>query len=437
MSFPRYPSYKDSGVEWLGAVPEHWGIQPFYAAVIERSESNKGMLEDNLLSLSYGRIVQKDISSNDGLLPESFETYQLVWPGDIVLRLTDLQNDKRSLRSALVQEKGIITSAYLAICPRGVNSAFISYLFRAYDITKVFYSMGGGLRQSMKFADLKRMPVVLPLMTEQTQIAAFLDRETGKIDALVAEQRRLMELLKEKRQAVISHAVTKGLNPNAPMKPSGIEWLGDVPAHWKVLRLAYSATIENGTTPSKDNSDYWIDGDIPWLSSGEVNQYRITEATSFITAKALEQCSLRLLPKGTIVIGMIGQGKTRGLSASLEIEASINQNLAAVIPSKHLVPDYLLYIFQSVYEYLREFGRGGNQAALNCEILSALKVPRPPIIEQSEICDRLASRMNEFDTLITEAQHAIDLLQERRTALISAAVTGQIDVRHLTAERAA
>ena len=188
--------------------------------------------------------------------------------------------------------------------------------------------------------------------------------------------------------------------------------------------------IENGTTPSRDNADYWFGGDVPWLSSGEVNQYRITEASEFITKKALDECSLRVLPRGTIVIGMIGQGKTRGLSASLEIDATINQNLAAMVPGKNLASDYLLYIFQSVYEYLREFGRGGNQAALNCEILSALRVPLPPLEEQLQICEYLGDRLKEFDTLTAEAQRAIDFLQERRTALISAAVTGQIDVRN-------
>ena len=237
MSFAKYPAYKDSGVAWLGEVPGHWEITPLYAVATERDESNAGMLQDNLLSLSYGKIVNKDINSNDGLLPESFETYQIVRCDDIVFRLTDLQNDKRSLRSALVKQDGIITSAYLAIQPNDANAYYLSYLFRSYDTTKVFYSMGGGLRQSMKFSDMKRLPTLLPPPEEQTAIATFLDHETDKIDALVAEQEKLIALLQEKRQAVISHAVTKGLNPNAPMKDSGVEWLGEMPGHWEVRRI--------------------------------------------------------------------------------------------------------------------------------------------------------------------------------------------------------
>ncbi|MEO5376402.1 MAG: hypothetical protein H7832_01255 [Magnetococcus sp. DMHC-6] len=199
---------KDSGVEWLGEVPEHWGVVPFYNVISERNESNNGMIENNLLSLSFGRIIKKDITSNDGLLPESFETYQIIRPGDIVLRLTDLQNDKRSLRSAIVEQTGIITSAYLAVIPFSINHLYAAFLLRSYDLMKVFYSMGGGLRQSMKFSDIKRLPTLQPPKKEQSSIAAYLDRETAKLDTLTTEAQRAIDLLKERRSALISAAVT-------------------------------------------------------------------------------------------------------------------------------------------------------------------------------------------------------------------------------------
>src|SRR5690606_26562649 len=148
MSFPAYPAYKDSGVEWLGEVPAHWEEKPFFSLISERSESNSGMKQDNLLSLSYGRIINKDINTLDGLLPASIDTCQVVFPGGIVFRLTHLQNDKGSLRSAIGREVGIITFAYLAGACKKILPEFASHLFRAYDTLKVFYSMGGGLRQS-------------------------------------------------------------------------------------------------------------------------------------------------------------------------------------------------------------------------------------------------------------------------------------------------
>jgi type I restriction enzyme S subunit len=436
MSFPRYPSYKDSGVEWLGKVPGHWEVTTLYGSVLERTESNKGMREDNLLSLSYGRIVQKDIASNDGLLPESFETYQIVRPGDIVFRLTDLQNDKRSLRSALVEETGIITSAYLAVTPRGASSYYMSYLFRAFDTTKVFYSMGGGLRQSMKFADLKRMPTLLPPLPEQTQIAAFLDRETAKIDALVTEQRRLMELLKEKRQAVISHAVTRGLNPDAPLKPSGIAWLGDVPAHWEVLPLKriVSAPITDGPHETPN----FIDEGVPFVSAEAVSSGSInfSKVRAYISEEDNARYSLKYAPK-LHDIYMVKSGATTGVTAIVEdrIDFNIWSPLAAIRCNEGSVPHFVLNFMRSKHfqEAVTLNWSFGTQQNIGMGVIENLACTVPPLSEQRQIAQILKIESAKFDTLTAEAQRAVDLLQERRITLISAAVTGQIDVRELSA----
>jgi len=436
MSFSRYPSYKDSGVEWLGEVPGHWDVQPLYSSVVERDEPNKGMVEDNLLSLSYGRIVQKDITSNDGLLPESFETYQVVRPGDIVFRLTDLQNDKRSLRSAIVEETGIITSAYLAVAPCGPDSKYMSYLFRAYDTTKVFYSMGGGLRQSMKFADLKRMPTLLPPLPEQTQIAAFLDRETAKIDELVAEQRRLMELLKEKRQAVISHAVTQGLNPHAPMKPSGIEWLGDVPAHWEVLPLKRVVSIP--ITDGPHETPQFIDEGVPFVSAEAVSSGSInfSKVRACISEEDNARYSLKYAPK-LHDIYMVKSGATTGITAIVEDRTDFNiwSPLAVIRCNSGSVPHFVLNFMRSRHflEAVTLNWSFGTQQNIGMGVIENLACTVPPLEEQMTIAQFLKSETVKFDILTAEAQRAIDLLQERRTALISAAVTGQIDVRSVCA----
>ncbi|HVA66117.1 MAG TPA: restriction endonuclease subunit S [Elusimicrobiota bacterium] len=200
---------KDSGVEWLGEIPEHWEIIPLFTIARERDTRNTGLQEMNILSLSYGKIVRRDISDNFGLIPESFETYQIVIPGNVVLRLTDLQNDKRSLRVGLVGERGIITSAYIVLdIIEGVSAKFLHYLIHSYDVAKVFYNLGAGVRQTMKFEDLKRMPIALPKLKEQRAIAAFLDRETARIDALIDKIEQSMNLLREERAALISAAVT-------------------------------------------------------------------------------------------------------------------------------------------------------------------------------------------------------------------------------------
>jgi len=202
---------KDSGMEWLGEIPAHWGETNTSALFMENKKKNKGAKEANLLSLSYGNIVRKDINSNEGLLPETFDTYQIVKPGFIVLRLTDLQNDKRSLRVGHVNEKGIITSAYVALVKKSdavESTQYFYYLLHTYDIIKVFYGMGAGVRQSLNFNELKKLRLLLPTPIEQTAINNFINRETNKIDLLIPKIREAIEKLQEYRTALISAAVT-------------------------------------------------------------------------------------------------------------------------------------------------------------------------------------------------------------------------------------
>ncbi len=199
---------KDSGIEWIGQVPEHWEVKPFFALVTELNRKNVGLVETNILSLSYGNIIQKPETRNMGLTPESYETYQIVESGEIVFRFTDLQNDKRSLRSAQVTQRGIITSAYMAVKPQSIDSTYFAWLMRSYDLCKVFYAMGGGLRQSLKFEDVRRLPVLIPPVDEQSAITNTINAGTARIDALVEKTEQSITLLKERRAAFITAAVT-------------------------------------------------------------------------------------------------------------------------------------------------------------------------------------------------------------------------------------
>lgn len=430
MSFPRYEAYKDSGVEWLGEVPENWDLMPFFSRFRERNEKNTGLKENNLLSLSYGHIIQKDINALDGLLPESFETYQIVNPYNIVFRLTDLQNDKRSLRNAIVRQMGIITSAYLAVEVINFDPSFANYLFRAYDLLKVFYSMGGGLRQSMKYSDVKWLPLLTPPLSEQTQIACFLDYETARIDALIAEQQRLIELLKEKRQAVISHAVTKGLAPTAPMKDSGVEWLGQVPAHWEVAKFKwFLRTASGGTPPSSDRSTYY-DGDIPWLRSLDLNDDLVTDYEIGVTQRAIDETSCKIVPKNSVLIAMYGGDGTIGKNGLLMFDSAINQALCAFLPSPEFESEYLHRYIQ----FYRPYWMIGAESSrkdpnIGQDRIGDHCVLKPPMEEQKKIAEFLYEELSKFDNLSIEADRLVRQLQERRSALISAAVTGKIDVR--------
>jgi type I restriction enzyme S subunit len=395
------------------------------------------MIESNLLSLSYGRIVQKNINDNDGLLPASFETYQIVEPDDVVWRLTDLQNDKRSLRTARVPERGIITSAYLATRPQRVAPGYFSYLLRAYDLLKVFYSMGGGLRQGMKFSDVRRLPILLPPPPEQAAIAAFLDRETGKIDALVEAQRRLTELLKEKRQVVISHAVTKGLDPTAPMKDSGVEWLGEVPAHWDITALKRSWSV----TDCKHVTAEFVDDGVPLASIREVQSRFVDLGTAKQTTEAFYLALIeggRRPEAGDLIFSRNATvGEVAEVSALLPPFAMGQDVCLLRKEDVRASSPYLYHVIRSriVQDQLALAMIGSTFKRVNVEEIRDLVIPTPPPLEQHAIADFVAERAGSFHALIDQAEAAIALLHERRSALISAAVTGKIDVRGLVTEQ--
>lgn len=200
---------KDSGVKWVGMIPAHWIVHPVYTYFGERKNKNRFGTEDNLLSLSYGRIIRKDINTSDGLLPESFNTYNIVEAGDIIIRPTDLQNDKRSLRTGLVKEHGIITSAYIDLCPiQKVDSRYFHFLLHAYDVMKVFYNMGNGVRQGLNYSEFSRLMVFEPPYDEQVTIANRLDAKCIEIDSVIAQKQEQLSTLEAYKKSLIYEYVT-------------------------------------------------------------------------------------------------------------------------------------------------------------------------------------------------------------------------------------
>lgn len=272
----RYDKYKDSGIAWIGEIPEHWKVCKLSTLFFQHKQKNNDTQESNLLSLSYGNIKRKDINTSEGLLPESFENYNIIDKDDIVFRLTDLQNDKRSLRSALCKERGIITSAYIVIRKRSnLNSSYFNHLFRAYDECKVFYGLGEGVRQGMNYDDLRNLEILLPEQTIQQSIAAYLDQKCGEIDELITLQEEMITKLQSYKQSVITEAVTKGLDKNVPLKDSGIEWIGKIPEHWNICQLKRCANIINGY--AFNSNHFSKDLGVPVIRIGDI----INEMVSF------------------------------------------------------------------------------------------------------------------------------------------------------------
>ena len=214
-------------------------------------------------------------------------------------------------------------------------------------------------------------------------------------------------------------------------KDSGVEWIGEVPEHWNKIRLRWISKRYAGGTPSKQNSSFWNNGTIPWLNSGSVNQINITEPSAFITQEAYKNSSAKWVPKNALVMALAGQGKTKGMIAQLNIAATCNQSMAAIIPSHFINPRFLFWFLHSNYENIRNMSSGDNRDGLNLELLGSIQCPFVPMQEQIAIATFLDRETTKINTLIAEAKKGITLLQERRSALISAAVTGKIDVRHL------
>ena len=280
-------------------------------------------------------------------------------------------------------------------------------------------------------SDLASIPVHVHDVSRQRAIADYLDRETARLDALVAAKERVLGLLAEKRRALITRAVTRGLDPRAPLRDSGSPWLGEIPAHWETWKLAHVAFVGNGSTPNRDKAEYWEGGTIPWLNSSVVNQEEVTAADQFVTTTAFRECHLPLVKRGSVLVGITGQGKTRGSAVVLSFEATINQHIAFITPAAEQLDSWFLrWTLCAAYEFLRSISddAGGTKGALTCEEVAAVRVALPPIDEQRAIVRHVFSATAKTDALRRATERTIALLKERRAALIAAAVTGQIDM---------
>lgn len=438
MSSPRYPKYKPSGVEWLGDVPDHWTAGRLRR--FARRYSGGTPDKTNLAYWQDGEIPWLNSGAvNDRLIsePSTFITTEALanssakWvpAGALVMALAGQGKTKGMVAQLAIPST--CNQSMAAIVPNANLHARFLLWWLDSNYQSIRNLAGGDLRDGLNLELVGNIPVpVLPL-PEQTAIAEFLDRETGKIDGLVAEQRRLMELLKEKRQAVISHAVTKGLNPHATMKPSGIEWLGDVPEHWGMRTLAKVSTkITNGFVgPTRD---ILVPSGTPYIQSTHIKKGRVNfDEGYFVSPEWSESHSKSILAEGDVLIVQTGGIGDVGLVSANE--AGFNCHALIIVASvKDLLSGaFLAAVFQSEYgrQKLVSIRTGGMHPHLNCGNVKYIDIPLPPLAEQSAILKFVEAELAKFDTLTAEAQRAIDLLQERRTALISAAVTGQIDVR--------
>ncbi len=424
-------------MEWLGQVPEHWNLIQGRRLFSQEREPSKSTDEQLSATQKYGVVPQKLFmemeDSKVTLALSGIGNFKHVEEDDFVISL-------RSFQGGIERSKysGCVSPAYTVLRPvEPINGTFWSFLLKSKSYIEALQTMTDGIRDGKNISYQQFGQIRLPFapLPEQNRIAAFLDQETAKIDALVAEQARLMALLKEKRQAVISYAVTKGLNPKAALKPSSIEWLGDVPAHWKVGKCGFYISILSGFAfPSTGFSDdenntrllRGINVGVSQLKWDETVYWRRTENDGL---------DIYEMKAGDLVIGMdrplINEGIRVAKVKESDLPCLLLQRVASLKAGTLLNSDFLLGLLSSemfVAHFLPDT-TGVSVPHISPEQINNFIIPVPPVNEQEAIVDFVKTETDKFNTLTAEAQHAIDLLQERRTALISAAVTGQIDVR--------
>ena len=416
----RYEEYKDSGVQWLGEIPKHWEMRRLSQVSYEHFISNRDIHHQNLLSLSYGRIVRKDINTTDGLLPASFDTYQIVEEGNIVLRLTDLQNDHKSLRVGLVKEEGIITSAYLCLGTfnMAILPTYLYYTLHSYDIKKLFYSMGGGLRQNLNWQGLKKLDLPLPPLPEQRAIVAYIEEKTSSIYALVAEKEKQVQLLNELKEAEIANVITRGLNPEVKMKDSGIPWIGMIPEHWEVKKINSLFT---------ERREKVSDTVYPPLS---VSKIGITPQLD-TAVKTDNGDNRKKVCAGDFVVN--SRSDRKGSCGVSELTGSVSLINIVLKPRKDLEGKYFHYLFRS-NNYIEEFYRIGRGIVADLwttrySEMRNISVPLPPLPEQRAIVAYIEDKCRKVDTLIGDLEAEIEYLKEYKQKLIADCVTGQVNVQ--------
>ncbi|MDB5854808.1 MAG: hypothetical protein JWR22_2849 [Herminiimonas sp.] len=420
--------------DWLPPLPTEWRLKPFFSVFSERVRPNVGLQENRVLSLSYGRIVKRDVESNYGLLPASFEGYNIVEPDDIVMRLTDLQNDQRSLRTGRVTERGIITSAYITVtASSNLNPRFAHYLLRGYDLAKLFYRMGGGLRQSMKYGDLRRLPIVIPPPRVQHCIASFLDEKTARVDALIVEKERLIQRLSEYQYSYASKLMTKGMTSGVEFQQTSFPELGSIPKQWAVKRLKFLGDVRSGVAKGKDHGETDTIS-LPYLRVANVQDgyVDLTEVLEIEVAPC--EAARYLLKKGDVLMNEGGDNDKlgRGTVWEEQIDPCIHQNHVFAVRLFDVSLAEWVARFTSTdaarsYFFLRS-KQSTNLASINQSNVRELPVPLPPEEERLAILVEVRRSAAATANLLNHVKQHIDRLREYRSSLISATVTGQVDV---------
>lgn len=440
----KYEKYKDSGIEWIGEIPEHWRSVKIKQLAIGANtlfldgdwiESKEIVFdEDNIRYITTGNIGEGKYKEqgNGYITQETFEKLNCteVFPGDLVISRLNPPIG----RACIIPDLGkrIVTSVDNVILRSSeeYSKSFLVHFFsnpKYYEFTLL--EGRGATMQRISRGILGNIKIVLPNnLSEQTAIASYLDRKTTEIDQLIEAKKRLIELYHEEKTAIINQAVTKGINPNAKMKDSGIEWLGEIPEHWEVKRLSWCfSKIGSGTTPKAGSDEYYLNGNINWLLTGDLNDGEVNQTSKKITSKAIgDYSSLKEYPVDSIVMAMYGA--TIGKLGILKVPTTVNQACCVLSNPTHLNYLFAFYLLLGARQEIINMSYGGGQPNISQELIRSFRVQVPPLEEQQSIVHHIETECSRIDTKIERTQRLIELLAEYRTALISEVVTGKVKV---------
>jgi type I restriction enzyme, S subunit len=424
--YKSYPKYKDSGVEWLSVIPDHWeAIKIKHLSQIKRGASPRPIDDqryfDNDGKYAWVRIA--DVTASGRYLTTTTQRLSNLGsslsvklePGEIFLSIAGTVG-----KPCIAGMKICIHDGFVYFPSLNIPVSFLYYVFAGGEAYKGLGKFGTQLNLNTDtVGDIK---IGCPSIDDIEQITAFLDRETGKLDELIAKQQDLIALLEEKRQAVISHAVTKGLNPNAPMKPSGIEWLGDIPEHWVVTKSKFVSTV---FIPQRNKPDLNDSQGVAWATMEDMHKSNISLTKHYVEHNAMVKSGSKILKSGSVIASCVGNF---GVASINDCDVIINQQLQAFVPHS-INAEYLREIITLSKTYFEKIGTAATLIYVNKQGFEELPVLIPSSDEQHQIIEYLDKQTTKFDKLTSKAKEAIELMRERRTALISAAVTGKIDVR--------
>ena len=428
-----YPSYKDSKASWIGKIPIHWNILPnraIFSEINEREYPSEEMLS---VTIGQGVIRQatllEDDSQKDGSRTDK-SAYKLVQPGDIAY------NKMRAWQGAIgvSNYRGIISPAYVVERPRGLaDPKYLHYILRTTSFAKEAERWSYGITSdmwSLRAEHFKVISCCVPPLDEQAAIVRYLDEADQQIQAYISAKEKLIALLEEQRQAIIHQSVTRGLDPNVKLKPSGVEWLGDVPEHWEDASLKrLSLRIQNGATPPTEQQKYYDNGTVPWYGpSSWTTQDGATQPIRELNIAAFNEGKARLIQEKALLIVVIGA--TAGRMTLLPRQGSTNQQITAFeINNKKAIPLFLLHQFRQAEEWLRATASTATIPIISSSVLNSLPAKIPPLSEQLDILGHLEGSTKDIDSTAKICRRQIDLMEEYRTRLIADVVTGKLDVR--------